>query len=122
MSYIGERMVGKVSISKIIKEQRKSLSLSLKQLSRSSGVSVSHLSRIEQGLRKPSPRTLQKIAKPLGFDLDELLIMAGFLSSKRALFSEEERGKLRTELSTLSERVASDLKRIKEIISRLLMS
>ena len=106
-------MVDKPSIAKIIKEQRKSLSLSLKQLSRSSGVSVSHLGRIEQGLRKPSHRTLQKIAKPLSFDLDELLVMAGHLSSKRVLFSEEERNKL----STLSERVASDLKRVKEIVN-----
>ncbi len=122
MSYMGEGIVGKPSIAKIIKEHRKSLSLSLRQLSRSSGVSVSHLGRIEQGLRKPSPRTLQKIAKPLGFDLDELLVISGFLSSKRALFSEEERDKLRTELSTLSEQVASDLKRIKEIMNRLLMS
>jgi len=115
-------MVARTSIAKIIKEQRKSLSLSLNQLSRLSGVSVAHLGRIEQGLRKPSPRTLQNIAKPLGFDLDELLVMAGFLSSKRPPFSEEERDKLRTELKTLSERVASDTKRITEIVNRLLMS
>lgn len=115
-------MVAKPNIAKIIKEQRKSLPLSLNQLSRLSGVSVAHLGRIEQGLRKPSPRTLQKIAKPLGFDLDELLVMAGFLSSKQESLSEEERDKLRTELSTLSERVASDIKRITEIVNRLLMS
>ena len=115
-------MVAKPSIAKVIKEQRKSLCLSLSQLSRLSGVSLAHLGRIEQGLRKPSPRTLQKIAKPLGFDLDELLIMSGFLSSKRTLFSEEERDKLRAELKVLSERVASDTKRTTEIVNRLLMS
>jgi len=114
-------MIAKRSIANIIREQRRSIPLSLNQLSRLSGVSVAHLGRIEQGLRKPSPRTLQKIAKPLGFDLDELLIMAGFLSSKRASFSEEERDKLRTELNTLSERVISDTKRITEIVNRLLM-
>ena len=115
-------MVTKRGIDKIIREQRKSIPLSLNQLSRLSGVSVAHLGRIEQGLRKPSPRTLQKIAKPLGFDLDELLVMAGFLSSKRASFSEAERDKLRAELNTLSERVASDIKRVIEIVNRLLMS
>ncbi len=115
-------MVAERGIGKIIREQRKSIPLSLNQLSRLSGVSVAHLGRIEQGLRKPSPRTLQKIAKPLGFDLDELLIMAGFLLSKRASFSEEERDKLRTELNTISERVISDTKRITEIVNRLLMS
>ena len=115
-------MVAKPSIAKIINEQRKRMSISLNQLSKLSGVSVAHLSRIEKGLRKPSPRTLQKIAQPLGFDLDELLVMAGFLSSSRASFSEEERNKLRAELDTLPERVLSDIKRITEIVNRLLMS
>jgi len=115
-------MANKRSVANIIREQRKSVPLSLNQLSRLSGVSVAHLGRIEQGLRKPSPRTLQKVAKPLGFDLDELFVMAGFLSSKRASFSEEERDKLRTELNTLSKRVPSDIKRITEIVNRLLMS
>ena len=115
-------MAARPIIAKIIGEQRKRLSLSLSQLSRLSGVSVAHLGRIEQGKRQPSPKTLQKIAKPLGFDLDELLVMAGFLSSKQALFSEEEREKLRAELETLSARVASDIRRITEILNRLLMS
>ena len=112
----------KPNISQIIREQRKSIPLSLNQLSRLSGVSVAHLGRIEQGLRQPSTRTLQKIAKPLGFDLYELLVMAGFLSSKQALFSEEERERLRAELETLSARVESDIRRITEILNRLLMS
>ena len=115
-------MIAKRSIANIIREQRKSIPLSLNQLSRLSGVSVAHLGRIEQSLRKPSPRILQKIAKPLGFDLDELLIIAGFLYSKRASFSEEERDRLRTELNILSERVVSDIKRITQIMNRLLMS
>jgi len=115
-------MGAKQSIAMIIKKRRKSIPLSLNQLSRLSGVSLAHLGRIEQGQRKPSPRTLQKIAKPLGFDLDELFVMVGFLSSKRASFSEEERDKLRSELNTLSERVSSDIKRITEIVNRLLMS
>ena len=115
-------MSNKQNIGKIIREQRKSVSLSLSQLSRISGVSVSHLGRIEQGQRQPSPRTLQKIAKPLGFDLDELLTMAGFLSPKEPLFTEEQREKLREELNMLSERVVSDSKRIRDIVNRLLMS
>lgn len=115
-------MSNKQNIGIIIREQRKSVPLSLNQLSRISGVSVAHLGRVEKGQRAPSPRILQKIAKPLGFDLDELLVMAGFLSSKRASFSEEERDKLRNELNTLSEQVSSDIKRITEIVNRLLMS
>ncbi len=116
------RVSNKKDIGKIIREQRKSIPLTLKQLSKLSGVSVAHLGRIEQGLRKPSPRTVQKISKPLGFDLDELLTMAGFLSPKEPLFSEEQRDKLRAEINTLSERVESDVKRIRDIVNRLLMS
>ena len=105
----------------IIREQRKSVNLSLNQLSKLSGVSLSHLGRIEQGERQPSTRTLQKIAKPLGFDLYELLIMAGHLLPDPDTFSEEQRDKLRTELNTLLERVVSDGIRIKKIINRLLL-
>jgi transcriptional regulator with XRE-family HTH domain len=115
-------MSAKLSIAKIIKEQRKSIRLSLNQLARLSGVSLSHLGRIEQGLRQPSTRTLQKIAKPLGFDLYELLVMAGHLSPGPSTFSEEQRDKLRTELNTLLERVVSNSNRIKEIINRLILS
>ncbi len=55
-------MSGKPKIGRVIREQRISLSLSLSQLSRMSGVSVSHLGRIETGDRSPSTRTLQKVA------------------------------------------------------------
>lgn len=115
-------MSAKQNIAKIIREQRKSIPLSLNQLSKLSGVSLSHLGRIEQGLRRPSTRTLQKIAKPLGFDLYELLVMAGHLLPDTSTFSEEQRDKLRTELNNLLERVASDSNRIKEIIDRLSLS
>ena len=115
-------MSAKPSIAKIIKEQRKSMPLSLNQLARLSGVSLSHLGRIEQGLRQPSTMTLQKIAKPLGFDLYELLVMAGHLLPRPSTFSEEQRDKLRTELNTLLERVVSNSNRLEEIINRLLLS
>ena len=115
-------MSNKPNIGKIIKEQRKSIPLSLRQLSRLSGVSISHLGRIEQGLRRPSTRTLQNIAKPLGFDLYELLVIAGHLLPDPSTFSEEQREKLRTELNTLLQRVESDTNRIREIVKRLLLT
>lgn len=95
---------------------------SLSQLSRLSGVSVAHLTRIEQGLRRPSTRTIQKIAEPLGFDLYELLVMTGHLLPEPSTFSEEQREKLRVELNMLLERVVSDSKRIKKIVDRLILS
>ena len=112
----------KPNIPKIIKEQRKNMSLSLNQLSQISGVSISHLSRIERGNRRPSLRTLQKIAKLLGFDLQELLVITGHLTPGSSLTSEEEREKLRIELNELMNRVVSDTKRIQQIVNRLILS
>jgi transcriptional regulator with XRE-family HTH domain len=45
-----------------------------------SGVSSSHIGRIERGERFPSGSILRKIAGPLGFDEDELFTLAGYLS------------------------------------------
>ncbi len=115
-------MSSKVNIGKIIKEQRKRIPLSLNQFAKLSGVSVAHLGRIEQGLRQPSTRTLQKISRHLGFDLYELLVIVGHLRPDPSTFSEEQRDKLRVELKTLLERVESDNNRIKEIITRLILS
>lgn len=44
------------------------------------GISPSHLGRIEKGERFPSARVLRKIAKPLGFDENDLFTLAGYLS------------------------------------------
>ena len=110
------------NIGKIIRNQRKSIPLTLSQLSGMSGVSKAHLGRIENGQRVPSAHTLQKIANPLGFDLNELLIMAGYLSPEPSTLPEEQRDKLRAELHTLLNRVITDSKRIKEITDRLSMT
>ena len=67
-------------LGKILKQQRITVPLTLQELAAESGVSSSHLGRIERGERFPSARILRKIAKPLGFDEDELFTLAGFLS------------------------------------------
>ncbi len=115
-------MSSKQNIAKIIREERKRKLLTLKQLSEMSGVSIAHLGRVEKGQRKPSPHILQKIAEPLGFDLEELLLLAGYLSPQSLALSEEERNKLRAELNVLLERVASDSNCIRKIVNRLLMT
>jgi transcriptional regulator with XRE-family HTH domain len=68
------------NIGKIIKQQRQAANLTLNELSASSGVSPSHLGRIEKGERFPSAFILQRIAKPLGFDVNEMFTLAGYLS------------------------------------------
>ncbi len=56
------------------------MDLTLGELTAKSGVSASHIGRIERGERFPSARILRKIAKPLGFDESELFSRAGYLS------------------------------------------
>lgn len=67
-------------LGRILEQRRVMVSLVLKELSARSGISSSHLCRIERGERFPSAHVLRKIAKPLGFDEVELLSLAGYLS------------------------------------------
>ena len=54
--------------------------LTLGGLSAKSGVSASHLARVERGDRFPSAQILRKIAKVLDFSEVKLLTTAGYLS------------------------------------------
>lgn len=73
--------MAEINIGKIIKHQRISIPLTLQQLAAASGVSSSYLGRIERGQRFASARVLRRIARPLGFDEDELFTLAGYLSN-----------------------------------------
>jgi len=73
----------------IIKQQRISLSLTLQEVAAKSGVSASHLGRIERGERFPSAHILQRIAKPLAFEEDELFTLAGYLSPQPSMIAEK---------------------------------
>ena len=64
----------------LLKQQRLRIPLTLRELTESSGVSSSHLGRVERGERFPSASILRRIAKPLGFEEDELFTLAGYLS------------------------------------------
>ena len=70
------------SLGEIIRQRRVMMPLTLQELGAVAGVSASHLGRIEKGGRFPSARILRKIAKPLGFDEDELFALAGYLSPR----------------------------------------
>ena len=77
------------NLGRILKQQRIAIPLTLQELATTSGVSSSHLGRIERGERFPSAHILRKIAKPLGFDEDELFTLAGFLSPQSPGVAEE---------------------------------
>ncbi|NQT31030.1 MAG: helix-turn-helix transcriptional regulator [Deltaproteobacteria bacterium] len=74
----------RTNLGRILKQQRVSLPLTLRDLSSMAGVSASHLGRIERGERFPSGSVLRKIARPLGFEEDELFTLAGYLSPQQA--------------------------------------
>ena len=84
--------VGTNDLGKIIKQQRITIPLTLQELTAKSGVSSSHLGRIERGERFPSAHVLRKIARPLGFEEDELLTLAGYLSPQPRRIAEESPG------------------------------
>ncbi len=72
------------NVGEIIKQARLAKGLNLRELAAESGVSASHLGRIERGERSPSIDILKKIAKPLGFEgADLLLLVAGYSGGGR---------------------------------------
>ncbi len=68
------------NLGEIIRRRWVIVPLTLQELDAMSSVSPSHLGRIENGGRFPSARILRRIAKPLGFEEDELFALAGYLS------------------------------------------
>lgn len=55
-----------------LRQLRKERSYSLKQLAKIVGVSCSHLSELERGVKKPSPKTIEKLAVGLKIDRAQL--------------------------------------------------
>lgn len=82
-------MTSSNDLARILRQQRVMRELTLKQLSEMSGVSSSHLGRIERGERFPSAHILRKIAKPLGLAEGELLTLAGYLSPQPSIAKNE---------------------------------
>ncbi len=77
------------NLGSLLKQQRLRIPLTLRELTALSGVSSSHLGRIEKGERFPSASILRRIAKPLGFEEDELFTLAGYLSPQPSGVAEE---------------------------------
>ena len=68
------------NFGEILRQRRVTVPLTLQELGAMASVSPSHLGRIENGGRFPSARILRRIARPLGFEEDELFALAGYLS------------------------------------------
>ena len=107
------------NLGSLIKQQRIRTGFTLPTLAAKSGVSQTHLSRIEKAQRYPSANILRKIAQPLGLEEKELFSLAGYLSPEEAASAYEEKHKLRAELDILTNRVIADTHRIKKIVQEL---
>ena len=73
--------IGDNGIGSIVKQLRLRADLSRLQLGAASGVSASHITRIESGQRFPSAKVLRKIAPHLNIGEVELLVLAGYVSA-----------------------------------------
>ena len=80
------------NLGRMLRQQRVMIPLTLQELATMSGISPSHLGRIERGGRFPSAHILRKIAKPLGFEEDELFTLAGYLSPQPNTIFEAQPG------------------------------
>ena len=78
----------RTGLGEIIRQQRVSIPLTLQELANLANVSPSHLGRIERSERFPSARVLRKIAKPMGFEEDELFTLAGYLTPQSDTIAE----------------------------------
>lgn len=72
------------NIHEFLQERRIEMKLSIQQLSQESGISASHISRMERGVRNPSPQTLEKLAVPLHVEYLTLLKVADLLESPQS--------------------------------------
>lgn len=70
-------------VGSFIREQRRSVGLSLRSLASMSGVSNPYLSQIERGLRRPSADILNGIAKALRISAETLYVRAGILDERK---------------------------------------
>lgn len=70
---------GMRELGSYLREQREHAQLSVRQLSKATGISNPYLSQIERGLRRPSADILQALAKGLEVSAESLYVQAGFL-------------------------------------------
>jgi transcriptional regulator with XRE-family HTH domain len=64
-------------LGEYIRQQREMHELSMRQFARMSGISNPYLSQIERGLREPSRRVVEDIARSLQMSADALYAQAG---------------------------------------------
>lgn len=105
-------MTDSSDLGKILKQRRVTMVLTLAELAAKSGVSPSHLARVERGERFPSARVLGKLAKPLSFGEGELLSFAGYLHTSPASMESFSGGRLDPYVATVLSREPVEIQRV----------
>ena len=91
-----------------IKKLRKQANMTIRQLELYSGVSNAYLSQLENGKRGiPSPDIIRKIAMPLRTTYEELMMLAGYLSTSHLNEDSDELSLTPEELAAI-ERIKND--------------
>lgn len=67
------------TVGVFIREQRRLVKLSQRQLAKATGLSDTYLSQLERGMHEPSVRALRAIAKGLNVSADQLISLTGAL-------------------------------------------
>jgi transcriptional regulator with XRE-family HTH domain len=66
----------------LIRDRRKKLKITLKQLSEETGIGFSYISKIERGEYIPSIETIDRMCHPLGLELKIMVNVAGKKKTK----------------------------------------
>jgi transcriptional regulator with XRE-family HTH domain len=98
------------ALGALIRAQRVTAGLTLRELSERTKVSNAYLSQIERGLHEPSISVLDAIGAALGVSLETLLARAGLLAPEGA--SDGGRGAPDTEAAILADPQLSEPQRI----------
>ncbi len=94
----------------LLRAQRVSAQLSLRELSARTNISNAYLSELERGLHEPSLRVLRSIASALGVPLGPMLASAGVLEGGEE--DDRHAGVGETEAAILRDRELSEPQRI----------
>lgn len=66
------------ALGQVIRELRLEKQFSLRQLSKSSNISLGYLSEIERGQKEPSAKFLECIAEALGVETGQIVVEVGY--------------------------------------------
>ena len=92
----------RISLGKRIRSMRKARKLSLRDLNKLSGVTISYISQLERGdAQNPSLKRVSMIAKGLGVDLSDLLSEERDEDGNLAGLTLEDQSELREFLETM---------------------